>query len=45
MGRPWEKIFPEMPVKPIIGKINIISISGPLSSKKPFFITNIFSNF
>jgi len=45
MGRTWEKIFPEMPVKPIIGKINIISISGPKPSKRVIFYTNIFSNF
>jgi hypothetical protein len=45
MGRPWEKIFPEMPVKPVIDKIIVISISGPLPTKRAFFIPNIFSNF
>jgi len=42
MGRTWEKIFPEMPVKPIIGKINIISISGPKPSKKGDFLYQYF---
>jgi len=45
MGRPWEKNFPEMPEKPVIGKIIIISISSLIPSKRVIFYTNIFSNF
>jgi len=36
MGRTWEKKFLEMPVNPIIDKIIVISISGPLPSKRDF---------
>jgi len=45
LGIPWENNFPEIPVKPIIDKIIVISISGPLPSKRAFFLPNIFSNF
>jgi hypothetical protein len=45
MGRTWEKKFLEMPVKPIIDKIIVISIFNPLPSKRAFFIPNIFSNY